>query len=109
MWLRWRSQAQNKMDLSVDISLGSSLQIALFVAPVLVIVGQLIGKPLTLEFNTYELFALVGAAVIAVLVTIDGESHWLEGAQLLALYVMLAIAFFSCKRETGGTQILVKR
>lgn len=85
---------QNKMDLSVNISLGSSLQIALFVAPVLVIVGQLIGKPLTLEFNTYELFALVGAAVIAVLVTVDGESHWLEGAQLLALYVMLAIAFF---------------
>ncbi len=86
--------ARNKMDLSIGIALGSSVQIALFVAPMLVVVGQLIGKPLTLEFNTYELFALIGATVIAVLVTIDGESHWLEGAQLLALYLMLAIAFF---------------
>ena len=84
----------NKMDLSLSISLGSSLQIALFVAPVLVFVGALMGTRLTLEFNIYELFALGGAAIIAVLVTVDGESHWLEGAQLLALYLMLAVAFF---------------
>ncbi|MDQ6907272.1 MAG: calcium/proton exchanger [Chloroflexota bacterium] len=85
---------ENKMDLSLSISLGSSLQIALFVAPVLVFVGAVMGQRLTLEFDVYELFALGGAAVIAVLVTVDGESHWLEGAQLLALYLMLAVAFF---------------
>lgn len=85
---------ENKMDLSLGISLGSSLQIALFVAPALVFIGWFTGVPLTLEFNTYELFALGGAALIAVLVTLDGESHWLEGAQLLVLYVMLAVAFF---------------
>lgn len=85
---------ENKMDLSLGISLGSSIQIAIFVAPVLVFVGQFMGVPLTLEFNTYELFALGGAAVIALLVTVDGESNWLEGAQLLVLYLMLAVAFF---------------
>ncbi len=85
---------ENKMDLSLSISLGSSLQIALFVAPVLVFVAAVMGPRLTLEFNVYELFALGGAAVIAVLVTVDGESHWLEGAQLLALYLMLCVAFF---------------
>ena len=85
---------ENKMDLSLSISLGSSLQIALFVAPVLVFVAAVLGPKLTLEFNVYELFALGGAAVIAVLVTVDGESHWLEGAQLLALYLMLGVAFF---------------
>ncbi len=85
---------ENKMDLSMSISLGSSLQIALFVAPVLVFVAAVMGPKLTLEFNVYELFALGGAAVIAVLVTVDGESHWLEGAQLLALYLMLCVAFF---------------
>ncbi len=85
---------ENKMDLSLSISLGSSLQIALFVAPVLVFVGWFMGVPLNLEFNMYELFALGGAALVAVLVTLDGESHWLEGAQLLVLYVMLAVAFF---------------
>lgn len=85
---------ENKMDLSLSISLGSSLQIALFVAPVLVFVAAIIKPQLTLEFNVYELFALGGAAIIAVLVTVDGESHWLEGAQLLALYLMLSVAFF---------------
>jgi Ca2+:H+ antiporter len=85
---------ENKMDLSLSISLGSSLQIALFVAPALVFVAAVMGTRLTLEFNVYELFALGGAAVIAVLVTMDGESHWLEGAQLLALYLMLCVAFF---------------
>jgi Ca2+:H+ antiporter len=85
---------ENKMDLSLGISLGSSIQIAIFVAPVLVFVGKFMGVPLTLEFNTYELFALGGAAVIALLVTQDGESNWLEGAQLLVLYLMLAVAFF---------------
>jgi Ca2+:H+ antiporter len=84
----------NKMDLSLGIALGSGLQIALFVAPVLVLVGVLIGQPMTLVFNSFELIALVAAALIAVLISVDGESNWLEGAELLALYAILGIAFF---------------
>lgn len=85
---------QNKMDLSLGIAVGSGLQIALFVAPVLVGVGALMGTPMTLVFNRYEVAGLIGAAAIAVLISVDGESNWLEGAQLLSLYMMLAIAFF---------------
>jgi Ca2+:H+ antiporter len=85
---------QNKMDLSLGIAIGSGLQVALFVTPVLVWIGVLFGRPMSLVFNGYELAGLVGAALIAVLVSLDGESNWLEGAQLLALYVMLGIAFF---------------
>lgn len=86
--------AANKMDLSLGIAVGSGLQIALFVTPVLVLVGALIGQPMTLVFNSYELMALAAAAIIAVLISVDGESNWLEGAELLALYLILGIAFF---------------
>jgi len=85
---------QNKMDLSVEISLASSLQIALFVAPVLVFVSLLIGNPLTLIFNQFEQIALIVGVLIAALVSFDGESNWLEGAELLAIYIILALAFF---------------
>ena len=85
---------QNKMDLSLGIAIGSGLQIALFVTPILVGVSILFGNPMTLVFNSYELAALIGAALIAVLISVDGESNWLEGAQLLALYLMLGISFF---------------
>ncbi|MCC6315239.1 MAG: calcium/proton exchanger [Thermomicrobiales bacterium] len=85
---------RNKMDLSLGIAVGSGLQVALFVAPVLVLVGIAIGRPMTLVFNAYELAALVGAGLIAALISVDGESNWLEGAQLVALYVMLGLAFF---------------
>ncbi|MBN1319142.1 MAG: calcium/proton exchanger [Anaerolineales bacterium] len=85
---------KNRMDLSMEISVGSSLQIALFVAPALVFISLLMGNPLTLEFNNFELIALISAALIAALVALDGESNWLEGAQLLVVYVILALAFF---------------
>jgi len=84
----------NKMDLSLGIAVGSGLQIALFVTPVLVLAGLVLGQPMDLVFNAYELVALIGAALIAVLISVDGESNWLEGAELIALYVMLGIAFF---------------
>jgi Ca2+:H+ antiporter len=84
----------NKMDLSLSISLGSSLQVALFVAPVLVFVSLLVGHPLSLLFNVYELGALAVAVGIATFIAMDGESNWLEGIQLLAVYVILGIAFF---------------
>lgn len=84
----------NKMELSLSISLGSSLQIALFVAPVLVFVGLLARHPLSLLFNVYELGALAAAVGIASFIAMDGESNWLEGVQLLAVYAIIGIAFF---------------
>jgi Ca2+:H+ antiporter len=85
---------KNNMDLSLEISVGSGLQIALFVAPVLVFVAPLFGRELTLVFNTFELIALIASSFIATFVSLDGESNWLEGAQLLVLYIILALAFF---------------
>jgi Ca2+:H+ antiporter len=85
---------QNKMDLSLAVALGSSLQIALFVTPVLVFSSLILGHPLTLEFNQLELIALTAASGISALVALDGESNWLEGAMLLAVYGILALAFF---------------
>ncbi|MBI3242842.1 MAG: calcium/proton exchanger [Chloroflexi bacterium] len=86
---------KNQMDLSVEIAVGSSLQIALFVAPALVFVSLLFPAPyLTLHFNQFELIAMMAASVIVALVSADGETNWLEGAQLLVVYVMLGLAFF---------------
>ena len=85
---------QNKMDLSLSIALGSSLQIALFVTPVLVFASLILGRPLTLQFNQLELIALTAASMISALVSLDGESNWLEGAMLLAVYGILGLAFF---------------
>lgn len=85
---------QNNMDLSVEISIASSLQIALFVAPVLVFVSLIMGNPLTLIFNQLELLALIAGVIITALVSMDGESNWLEGAELLAVYAILGLAFF---------------
>ncbi|HZY43356.1 MAG TPA: calcium/proton exchanger [Anaerolineae bacterium] len=85
---------KNQMDLSLSIVMGSSLQIALFVAPVLVFVSLLMGHPLTLEFNSFELVSLIAASLISALVSLDGESNWLEGATLLIVYAIVALAFF---------------
>lgn len=92
---------KNKMELSLAVSLGSSLQIALFVAPVLVFISLLFGQPLLLVFNSFELVALVAASFIAAFIALDGESNWLEGAMLLAVYLILAVAFFFLP-ENGG-------
>mgnify|MGYP001555943226 CR=1 FL=1 len=85
---------KDKMDLSVYFSVGSSMQIALFVAPVLVITGWLIGQPMDLNFNPFELVAVTVAVLIANSISSDGESNWLEGSLLLATYAVLALAFF---------------
>ena len=85
---------KNKMELSLEIALGSSLQIALFVAPVLVFVALLFGRYLDMVFNQFELLALIAAVLITALVASDGETNWLEGAQLLAVYLILGVAFF---------------
>ena len=85
---------KNNMDLSLAVSFGSSMQIALFVAPLLVFISLAMGHPLTLIFNQFELLTLGAAAGIAGLIALDGESTWLEGAQLLAVYAIVAMAFF---------------
>lgn len=85
---------KNKMDLSMEIAVSSSLQIALFVAPVLVFISLLMGNPLNLVFNTFELAALMAAVLVSYFVAADGESNWLEGAALLAVYVIFGLAFF---------------
>jgi Ca2+:H+ antiporter len=86
--------AQNKITLSVEITLSSSLQSALLVGPLLVFISLLLGHPLTLVFNTFELLALVAGVIVAVLVSADGESSWLEGAALVGVYLILGMAFF---------------
>ncbi|MBK8984821.1 MAG: calcium/proton exchanger [Chloroflexi bacterium] len=85
---------KNKMDLSLSIAIGSSLQIALFVAPLLVFLSLLMGNPMQLEFTQFELAAVAAAAFIAAFVSLDGESIWLEGAMLLIVYVILGLGFF---------------
>jgi Ca2+:H+ antiporter len=85
---------KNKMELSMAISLGSSLQIALFVAPVLVFISLLSPTPMLLVFNGFELIALAVSSFIAAFIAQDGESNWLEGAMLLGIYAIFAIAFF---------------
>ena len=85
---------RNKPDLSLSIALGSSVQIALFVAPVLVFASYAFGAPLDLEFTVPELAAVIVAVGIVSQIAGDGESNWLEGAQLLAVYAVLGILFF---------------
>jgi Ca2+:H+ antiporter len=85
---------KNHMNLSVEIAMGSSLQVALFVAPVLIFVAALMGREMAFTFNQFELVALAAASLVAVYAFRDAESNWLEGAQLLALYIIIGIAFF---------------
>lgn len=85
---------KDEMDLSLAVSLGSSMQIALFVAPLLVFFSIVVDHPMDLVFNTFELASLGAAVLIATFVAQDGESNWLEGAQLLGVYAIIALAFF---------------
>ena len=93
-WVAVSAAVKDKMDLSVNIAIGSSAQIALFVAPVLVILSFFFGPyPLSLVFNGYELAGLIAAVLIANFLASEGESTWFEGVQLLALYAVLGFVF----------------
>jgi len=95
-WVAVLVAFKGKMDLAVNIAIGSGAQVALFVAPVLVFASFAIGpSPMPLVFNGFELGAILLAALIANAVTSEGESTWFEGVQLLAVYAVLAIAFFA--------------
>ena len=86
--------AKNQMDLSLGIAIGSSQQIALFVTPILVFASYLFGRPMNLEFSFPEIAAVVLSVWIVGEISGDGECNWLEGAQLLSVYVILAVLFF---------------
>jgi Ca2+:H+ antiporter len=85
---------KDKMDLSVSVAVGSSMQIALFVAPVLVLAGWALGQPMDLNFNPFELVAVAVSVLIANSISSDGKSNWLEGTLLLAAYTVLGFAFY---------------
>jgi Ca2+:H+ antiporter len=85
---------KNKMDLTVGIAIGSSVQIALFVAPVMIFLSYLFGRPMDLEFTVPEILAVVASVYILFQISEDGETNWIEGVQLLSVYLILGILFF---------------
>ena len=89
-----RVAVKNNMDLSVSVAMGSSLLVALLVAPILILVGQVIGQPMDLNFNLFEVVAVTIAVLLANLISLDGRSNWLEGVLLLATYAILGVAFY---------------
>jgi Ca2+:H+ antiporter len=89
--------AKDKMEFAMAVSYGSSLQVALFVAPVLVLIGALLGQPMDLVFTPLEVAAVAAAVGISALIALDGESNWLEGALLVIVYLILAISFFEIR------------
>ncbi len=93
-WVAVLVAKKDKMDLAVNIAIGSAAQVALFVAPILVLLSFVLGpSPMALAFNGFELGAVLIAVLIAAYTAQDGESNWFEGVQLLAVYVVLALAF----------------
>ncbi|MET1232149.1 MAG: calcium/proton exchanger [Candidatus Limnocylindrales bacterium] len=85
---------KDRMDFAMAVSIGSSLQVALFVAPVLVILGLVVGQPMDLVFTPLEIASVAVAVGITALIAFDGESNWLEGALLLGVYAIIAVSFF---------------
>ena len=85
---------KNKMDLALQVSIGSSTQIAMFVAPVLVLISLFFHTQMSLIFNTFELAAIIFSVLIVNAIVQDGESNWFEGVQLLIAYSIIAVAFY---------------
>jgi Ca2+:H+ antiporter len=85
---------RNKVDVTLEIAIGSSTQIALFVAPALVFLSLLIGHPMDFVFSTFEVAAVALSTFLVFMISIDGRSNWLEGAQLVGAYVIMAISFY---------------
>jgi len=88
--LAWK----NKIEFAMAVTFGSSLQVALFVAPLLVFLGLVVGQPMDLVFQPLEIAAVGVAVAISALIALDGESNWLEGALLMLIYLIIAISFF---------------
>jgi Ca2+:H+ antiporter len=88
---------KNKIDLAFQIAVGSSLQIALLVTPVLVFVSYLFGQPLNLLFTPFEIAAVTMSILVVNLISLDGESNWMEGVLLLGVYAILGMAFYTLR------------
>jgi Ca2+:H+ antiporter len=87
--------ARDRMDVAISIAVGSSMQIALFVAPVLVFLSYAVGpQPMNLIFTDFEVVAVALAVTAISLIALDGETHWMEGVQLIAVYAILVLAFY---------------
>ena len=86
--------AKDKMDVSIEIAIGSSTQIALFIAPMLVFISLIAGNPMDLIFTPIEVAAVFFSSLILGFIALDGRSNWIEGAQLLGAYTIMAISFF---------------
>ena len=93
---------RDQMTLAVEIAVGSSAQIALLVAPALVIYSFAIGEPMSLLFNPFEIAAITLSVLATVIVVVDGESNWVEGLQLVAVYLILALAFYFVPASAAG-------
>jgi Ca2+:H+ antiporter len=85
---------RNQLDITLEIAVGSSSQVALFVAPVLVLVSLLLGRPMDFFFTGFEIGALAAATLIVSILSRDGRSNWLEGIQLVGVYAIIAVAAF---------------
>ncbi len=85
---------RNKVDVTLEIAIGSSTQIALFVAPALVFISLLVGHPMDFVFSTFEVAAVALSTFLVFMISVDGRSNWLEGAQLMGAYGIMAISFY---------------
>jgi Ca2+:H+ antiporter len=95
---------RDEMSLAVEISVGSSAQIALLVGPAVVLYSFAIGHPMTLLFHPFEIAAIALSVLATSLVVVDGESNWVEGLQLLAVYLILALAFYFIPGSGSGAE-----
>jgi len=93
---------KNKMDLAIGVAIGSSMQIALLVTPFLVILGWIIGQPMSLYFQTFETVVFFVSVLITNYLIQDGKSNYLEGAMLLGIYTIIAISFFVYPDSAGS-------
>lgn len=93
---------KDKMDLAIGVAIGSSLQIALFVTPFLVILGWIMGRDMTLHFETFETVAFFLSALVVTLLIQDGKSNYLEGLLCLGMYIIIALAFYVYPDDAGG-------
>jgi len=93
---------KNKMDLAIGVAIGSSLQIAIFVTPFLVILGWIMGQPMTLHFETFETVAFFLASLVVILLIQDGKSNYLEGLLCLGMYFIIALAFYVLPDDAGN-------
>jgi Ca2+:H+ antiporter len=93
---------KNKMDLAIGVAIGSSLQIALFVTPFLVVLGWIMNRPMTLHFETFETVSFFLASLVVVLLIQDGKSNYLEGLLCLGMYAIIALAFYVLPDDVGS-------